>query len=197
MNSFLIWSYVVLWAVVALQGAGLLCLYYYQGRAVVTDLSRTQTHGPEPGTTAPVSRRRAIAGNDVELGGSRGHMHGVLFTSTTCRACELALQAIARMDAAGEPVDIAVVCHGNEQEVGRLAKAKNLPLGTVISDATGAVAREWDIVSVPFLVCVGADGRVTDRGNPSSGRRIREMLALAGPRGHSAPAQVHPLPSTI
>lgn len=171
-------SYAILWVVVIVEGICIAALFYHSGRTLITDLSRAQAHGPEIGSTAPVGTHASIEGAPVRIGGRRATEQALLFVASQCNSCKLSLETVGRSIHPVNPVQVIVICQGPAEDVHRLADTKRLHTGSVIADERGAVARQWDVVSVPFLVVIGPDGRVVRRGNPSSDHRLRELMSL-------------------
>jgi hypothetical protein len=117
-----------------------------------------------------------------------------LFTSAHCQICELAMQTAAQVVRDQGPDAVAIVCGGSVTDVDHLARSLGLPPDVMVVDGDGSIARQWDIVSVPFAVKVGPDGRVVQRGNPSSAQRVKELLGArnaVGPAATAVPLASH------
>lgn len=178
MSSGFFVSYVILWIIVIIQLIGLLCLFHYQGKAIISALSQNQSHGPKIGSRISASGLTSISGASVKFAESGEAAKAVMFASTTCTSCEGALTAVGKLrNIAGSP-SITVVCRGDAEQVDVVTKLRGLNPELVVADPDGRITRDWKVVSVPFVVLLDGHGVVVAAGNPSNGGRLKEILSM-------------------
>lgn len=141
---------------------------------------------PKP---APDLELSGLDGVPVRLEDLRGQIVVLDFWATWCTPCRAALRAVQSLaDEYGRtdsPVRfLAVNVHergeaeSRAERVARFVRANKLDL-KVLLDASGVVAEEWDITSIPVTIVVDVDGRIVYRSDgfgPGAVERIRSEL---------------------
>lgn len=80
----------------------------------------------------------------------------VTFTSPTCEVCAALVPSLRSLERSYRQVDLAVVSHG---------------------DDTAAVFRAYNVSQTPYVVAVGADGRVRGGGVANTLEQVEELVA--------------------
>lgn len=129
--------------------------------------SSAATTAPTPeslpaGTTAPAFELSSLAGSPVSLADYRGESVLLIFSSTTCPACDSAYPSIRAFDARADAPEVVMISRGSKAENLSLRDAKSLDMP--ILEWRDEVARAYQIPGTPWGVLVDAEGRVARTG---------------------------------
>ena len=186
MNGILVASIVLLWGVVILLAAVVFALT----RQVGVLLERVAPAGAlntgkslQPGEQAPSFQLETIAGESLQVGGSRGNGRSqlVFFVSPSCSVCEVLLPAIKDMAASeGAWLDIVLASDGDEADHADFVSRKGISeLPYVVSQSLG---RGFRVAQLPHGALIDAEGKVAASGLVNS-REHLESLIEAKERG--------------
>jgi peroxiredoxin len=182
MSTPFVLSYVVLWAVVALQGMLLLGVVrvlhnLQQGHA-------QQGHeAAEPeetlaerlvGEQVPDFATVDVTGARFELEQLRGRSTVVLFASPNCPSCLLALEELSTVGRKANG-NVVVVCGGKEESCRSMALDFGLTV-PVLVDEDDEIQRLFDVYSAPTAVLLNPSNRVVSYGHPVRGDEITTMM---------------------
>lgn len=118
--------------------------------------------GLPPGTTAPDFRLDSLAEGTVSLGDFGGEPVLLIFSSTTCPACDYAYPYIREFHDRSEAPEIVMISRGSTEENQRLATEKALRMP--ILEWSHDVAQAYQVPGTPFGVLVDGEGRVARTG---------------------------------
>lgn len=118
---------------------------------------------PEVGKPAPDFTLSGLDGRTVSLADLKGKVVVLDFWATWCGPCIQALPHFAQLSREMQGRDVrfyAVNLQEATDAVGEFVHRAELPV-PVLLDQTGDVAARYRVVSIPYTVVIGRDGRIT------------------------------------
>jgi hypothetical protein len=161
-NPFFVFSYILLWVLVAVLAIGLVALYNHLGTVYLSAREARSSAGPAEGSLLSGIDTKAIDGRRVLLPPA-SHPAIVLFLSTTCSLCAGIRQAIPAVVDEIPNVSIVIFCQGRPQTV-QVWASDIRELVPVIVDRNGRQAARYGVDLLPFGIAVGLDSVVRARG---------------------------------
>ena len=143
----------------------------------LADFSRGRT--PKLGQPAPDFLLPDMAGNLVRLNEQNGSDILLVFGSTSCPHCEDKVPLLNRVesDSGDRGVRVLFVALGADHDTTR-EYAKRMNIGfNVLTDACGAVARQYNIRGVPEAFLLDKDG-IIQYSSREDGRKIWQLLEV-------------------
>lgn len=124
--------------------------------------------GPPKGSVAPAFSAPVLGGTErFDSASAAGHTMVLDFWATWCPPCVKSLPALQRVHTRYREVDDVVVLSVNTDvgprrpdRVGNFMKARRFDFPVLLDD--GAVSAAYHVKSIPTLVVVGPDGRVSE-----------------------------------
>jgi peroxiredoxin len=154
--------------------------------------------------SAPEAALRMRSGQELRLADARGKVVVLAFFTTWCDACAEAIPALdasARDLEGGDVVVIAVNVDESRDAVDRFARRHHVDLPIALDD--GALARKFDLPTIPTTVVLGRDGTVRSmhagfHGRDEVAALEREIGDLRGePAPVVEPAHAAPIPEAV
>ena len=185
MTAALIVSNLLLWAAVVVLALTVAALVRQVGvlHECITPAGALVTRaGPEVGESAPAMTVATLAGENIEIGGSRPAGATLLFfVSPTCPVCKALLPAVESVARAeGRDVRVVLASDGELDEQRRFVAAEALErFPYVVSTELGLAYR---VAQLPYAVLIDADAIVRAKGIVNT-REHLESLFEAERRG--------------
>lgn len=164
-------TYLVLWALVALQGVILLGVV----RTLYAVRSRGATDAVYQGDEAPAFRAATVRGESVESSQWLGQLTAFLFVSPNCASCMLTLDELEALKTKASG-NVVVICRGRHDECLELTMQHSLSIPVLIDEEYG-ISERFGITETPTAVLVNADGRIASTGQPDRSGRFGDSLA--------------------
>jgi peroxiredoxin len=185
MSRPFILTYMILWAVVVLQGMLLLgtvrVIHTLQTGTAAVHPTEAEPEVPEE----PVSERLIgeqipnyttvdISGERFELDQLRGRSTVMLFVSPSCPSCLLALEEVNTVGRKANG-NVVVVCGAKDESCRRLANDFGLTV-PVIVDESDELQRLFDVSGSPTAVLLNPSNRVVSYGHAVRDGEIQSMM---------------------
>lgn len=154
-------SYVLLWLVALVALGGVIVITRADGRRDLMSKSGRGAQGPSVGAALPESLPVDIEGLPVRLAGQRDRPQVLLFASPTCGPCRTAVRALGEeLATAGDRPDVVLI-GAYTDEIELRSWDTTLPREVrVIPDPDGQLFSAHKLLTTPFAVAVGSNGRV-------------------------------------
>jgi methylamine dehydrogenase accessory protein MauD len=184
-NTFWIFSYIVLWALVlslgflllgALQALGLLQWQLEQIQA--TTPSRVGRNGLPVGKRAPAFSLPGTDGNEIALANFAGRKVFLVFTQSGCSPCKAIVPELNRLAERGTH-QVLVINNANIDQT----RAWALEAGArfpVLAQEKYAVSKRFEAYATPFAFLIDEHGIVRSKGIAGSKQHLNFVLSGAG-----------------
>jgi peroxiredoxin len=130
-----------------------------------------------PAAVAPDFALKATDGRNLRLSEYRGEPLVLTFWASGCGDCRTALAELSRVASPAESV-LGVSLDGDARRAASVAGSLDLGFPNVV-DTRQAVARQYDVETLPYTLLIDAQGAVRDRweGKPPSAAELDRRLA--------------------
>jgi thiol-disulfide isomerase/thioredoxin len=160
-TPFLI-SYVALWILVIVEAIALFALYHHFGEMYLNSSEGRASQGPEVDSELKPSEVQSISGSKLRIP-PVGKPSILLFASTECTLCDELRPGFKKFAETHPEFQTLLVCAGNPKAVFGWADGLS-EVTEVVPDAGYRIAARYGIGMTPFLVGIGASGRVRTKG---------------------------------
>jgi methylamine dehydrogenase accessory protein MauD len=197
MSAFLLFSNLILWAVVlllgflllgALRALGLLCWRLEQLEA--TTPGRLGRGGLKPGKQAPDFTLPSVAGREVSLHDFAGRKVFLVFTQSGCKPCHRIMPELNKLQRGGD-VQVLVVNNGQMEATRRWAGDVR-PGFPVLVQQQFSVSKHYEIYATPFAFLIDERGVIASKGIINNGQHIGFVLSGAGDTAKNGQAEAEP-----
>lgn len=159
-------SYVLLWALTAVQLFAVFLLYRYVGQQMLGSREKRMAQGPGVDSEIAPLRLRRRDGSEIVVSSPAPKPILLYIANTTCTVCERALPALGRFAQrhAGDVETVLVVRGNREEEVDTFVR-DSPPELSVVSDPKWSVGARFGVSSTPFCFVVDTTLKVRGRGS--------------------------------
>lgn len=189
MDTFTV-SYVLLWAVVLVEGIAIVALLRTVGSLFLASRDAIERDGLAVGTELPAARFVHSSGGEMTRDDLLGKWTALIFAAPACRICRDLLPALPELQLdLADAADVYVIVRGGREDARLMAESAD---GVRIAALPDDIARSQFKVRVsPFVHIVAPDGRVAAKGLVNSRQDVEHLLAAGGLQSPTLQAHGH------
>jgi methylamine dehydrogenase accessory protein MauD len=181
MNTFLLLSTIILWAVVlflgflllgTLRSLGLLSWRLEQLEA--TTPKRLGRDGLKPGKKAPDFTLPSAAGDKISLHGFAGRRVLLVFTQSGCSPCKAVIPELNRLERGDTQV---LIVNNGDPEATRKWSAEVGARFPVLAQEKFSISKKYEVFATPFAFLIDGKGVIVSKGIINNRQHIRYVLS--------------------
>lgn len=191
-------SYLLLWAVVLIEGIVIVILVREFGSVFLNSRGGIERDGLAIGSSAPDFEATDLVGAPVKLTDFAGRWLVLFFASPGCGECYSMLGMLGEIQQSlAAEANIIYMYRGLHDDMEGIPELSAAPVRVVAAGRTG-VAELYRARVSPYVQVMDAEGRVRAKGLVNSRGRLEHLLLEAGLRHPSLRAhEVAPSPSEV